>query len=32
MNNVLIHGPDGDEFNSDAYEYDAESSERIFGL
>lgn len=26
MNNVIIHGPDGDEFNTDAYEYYAESN------
>lgn len=25
MNNVIIHAPNGDEYNADAYEYDAES-------
>lgn len=30
MNNVLIHGPEGDEFNTDAYEYDAESNKLKF--
>lgn len=24
MNNVIIHAPDGNEFNTDAYEYDSE--------
>lgn len=30
MNNVIIHGPEGDEFNSDAYEYDAERNQFKF--
>lgn len=30
MNNVLIHGPEGDEFNTDAYEYDVESNKLKF--
>lgn len=30
MNNIIIHSPDGDEFNSDAYEYDAESNKFTF--
>ena len=25
MNNVLIHGPEGDEYNTNAYEYCADS-------
>lgn len=25
MNNVIIHAPDGDEYNTDAYEYYADS-------
>ena len=25
MNNVLIHGPEGDEYNTNAYEYDSKS-------
>ena len=30
MNNVLIHGPDGDECNTDAYEYLAENNNLNF--
>ena len=30
MNNVIIHAPDGDEFNTDAYEYDSESNQFRF--
>ena len=30
MNNILIHGPDGDEFNSDVYAYDAKSNKFTF--
>lgn len=30
MNNVLIHGSEGDEFNTDAYEYDTESNKLKF--
>lgn len=30
MNNVIIHGPEGDEFNTDAYEYDTESNKLKF--
>lgn len=26
MNNVIIHGPEGDEFNTDIYEYYANSN------
>lgn len=30
MNNVIIHAPDGDEFNTNAYEYDSESNRLRF--
>ena len=30
MNNVLIHDADGDEFNTDAYEYDSERNRLKF--
>lgn len=30
MNNVIIHAPDGNEFNADAYEYKAAIKQFIF--
>lgn len=30
MNNVIIHAPDGDEYNTDAYEYYADSGRLKF--
>ena len=30
MNNVIIHGPGGNEFNTDAYEYNAVTKQFIF--
>lgn len=30
MNNVIIHAPDGDEYNTDAYEYYADSNRLKF--
>lgn len=30
MNNVLIHAPDGDEYNTNAYEYNSESNQFKF--
>ena len=30
MNNVIIHAPDGDEYNTNAYEYYAESNRLKF--
>ena len=32
MNNVIIHGPNGDEYNTDAYEYDSELNQFRFHL